>query len=145
MSDIILKNNQNRWLRFMTLHRYRRRNKNNKMGPPFRQTYVSPTRWLRALYMPQLRRGIYRTLRSLVGETSVRQGAGPSWPAGGVTGPFGPRFRVFQVGSVWQYGWFSWNHTVNATLWKVQKKWIWAPFSIYKEASIQSVSDDLES
>ena len=64
----------------------------NKMGPPFRQTYVSPTRWLRALYMPQL--------RSLVGETSVRQGAGPSWPAGGVTGPFGPRFRVFLVGFV---------------------------------------------
>ena len=34
--------------------------KANKMGPPFRQTYVSPTRGLRALYMPQLRRGIYR-------------------------------------------------------------------------------------
>ena len=92
-----------------------------RWSPPFQLTYVSPTRSLRALYLPQLRRGMYRTLRTLVGETPVRQGAGPSWPAGGVTGPFGPRFRVFQQGSVWQCGWFSWSHTVKNTLCKVEE------------------------
>ena len=82
---------------------------------------TSPTRWLRPLYTPQLCRGIYMTLRSLVGETSVPQGAGPSSPAGGVTGPFGPRFRVSQEGSVWQCLWFSWSHTVTTPLCKVKK------------------------
>ena len=81
----------------------------NKMGPPSRQTCVSPPRSLRALYMP-LRRGIYRTLRSLGGETPVWQGVGPAWPPA-ASGPFGP--RLFRVGSVCQWEWLALKHTVT--------------------------------
>ena len=68
------------------------------MGRAFHQTYVSPTRLLRALYMPQPRRGLYRTLSSLVSEIPVRQGASTSWPAGGVTGPFRAQIQSLPSG-----------------------------------------------